>query len=260
MTGKKAKKGAPAKAGAKAMHGIVSGIADMTTTKGRKKGSGKAALPFETISKRTFESFPVEVQEAFDRVVSDKTAGNYLAGLSKDSVLELLGAYEYSIKRDSWDLKTQRERKVWKQNFDKAIDQLTDYLVGGPLTPDQWGFPARDMVLMNILHRIGIPLPKSDTPEFWDKLLEVEAAADEEQWTLLDALRLFKIQIDTDCEKGEMQLLKKPRDPKGMRAAFIVRMRRYSDASVGAIAAIAQVLFDDVSIDERLVRRLCNSR
>lgn len=165
--------------------------------------------------------------------------------------------FEVATDRDHWSDKTQRERDTWQAKFEKTADALLELMQEAPTPPESWGFPARDVVLMNVIHRMGFPLPEGDSSEFFPRMLELEAAADAECWTIADALNHYREQQRADC--GATQVLRKPGDAKAGRAEFIVRMRKRS-LSASEVATIAQVVFEDESIDDRVVRRLTASR
>nr|WP_019364632.1 hypothetical protein [Pseudomonas luteola] len=89
-------------------------------------------------------------------------------------------------------------------------------------------------------------------------MVEINNAADEENFTLCDVLEHYRKQVKFDAEAK--QVLKKPRDQKSSRAKFIVLMKKYSNLSMSSIATVAAVMFEDEAIDERLVRRLTEAR
>ena len=196
--------------------------------------------------------------EAFKMLRGDDRVAIYASHLTPGAWREVLHALERATHRNRWDMMTNRERGSWKESFDATLTRLLQLMADAPTTPSDWGLPVRDMVLMNVLARVGVELPTNDLGEFWPRVLELEAKADEENWTLEDSLRQYGRQIDGDI-RGEAQHVKKPRDAKAERADFIIRLRRHTNLPVGAIVALAQVAFDDESIDDRLVRRLTSA-
>ena len=135
--------------------------------------------------------------------------------------------------RDHWTDKTQRERELWAEKFQKASEAVLKLMRDAPRTPDQWGIPSSESVRM-----------------------------DAECDTLADALEAYRDQVRVDCKPK--QIVKKPGDSKAARAEFVMRMRdvRMQDDRLSAqdVATIASVVFNDETIDDRLVRRLTSSR
>ena len=226
----------------------------MTSKKPTKKAPAKAGADSETAIH--LQAFTSESQQFYRKAIEDSRFKRYVRKIGSETWREILHSYERATQRSRWDTMTERERTEWKVSFDKAIDRLVNICADAPTTPEQWGFPARDNVLMNVLHRNGVQLPDpTDTTNFFQKMLDAEKAADEEKWSLVDSLKHYQAQVKADAD-GERQHVKKPRDAKSERADFIVRLRRYTPLTVEAIVALAQVAFDDGSIDDRLVRRL----
>ncbi len=203
---------------------------------------------------------PESVRVAAHRLANDdSTRPLWGAGLSRESFWHAVTEFEHATDRDHWTDKSQRERDAWLAKFEKTVDSLLELMQDAPHTPEAWGFPARDNVLMNVAYRMGIPLPPaSDTQAFFRKMLDLETAADAECWTIADSLKHYREQQRMDCMAK--QWLKKPGDAKAGRADFIISMRQSTRFSTAEIATIAQVMFDDESIDDRLVRRLTAGR
>lgn len=196
--------------------------------------------------------------EAFKMLRGDDRVAIYASHLTPGAWREVLHALERATHRNRWDMMTNRERGSWKESFDATLTRLLQLMADAPTTPGDWGLPVRDEVLMNVLARAGVQLPADDASEFWSRALELQAGADKENWTIEDSLRHYARQVDIDM-RGEGQHVRKPRDAKAARADFIVRVRRHTSLPVGAIVALAQVAFDDESIDDRLVRRLTSA-
>lgn len=222
------------------------------------KGDSKAAVR-AWIAGGSLEAYPDAVGIAARRLLTDtRMVDCWANGFGVADFRRAAQEFDVAIDRDKWSSKTQRERNDWARKFDKAVDQLIELMAEGPTTPEQWGFPARDNVLMNVIYRMGFPLPEASSPEFFPKMLELEAAADAECWTIADSLRHYQKQQVGDCTAK--QILKKPGDERAGRAQFIVNFRRYSNCSAKAVADVASVMFDDKTINDRLVRRLTAAR
>jgi len=188
--------------------------------------------------------------------------------------------FSASLDRDHWATKTQRERDLWADKFCKTVEILLELMEQGPVTPRQYGFPARDLVLANLARCLGatVPIEPSMEPnkdgglddevlEYWSRIMELESAADAEGWTIADALISYR---NRQLAAGSQeQLVRKPGDPKASRAQFITcfkdscsHLHSIRDGkalpplSAQVVATIASVIFEDEAIDERLVRRL----
>ncbi|MFB2820433.1 hypothetical protein [Marinobacter shengliensis] len=167
--------------------------------------------------------------------------------------------YDHATYHDNWEDKTQRERDVWLEDFEKTTARFLALMEDGPVPSEQWGFPIKDYVLMNVAARLGVNLPDHENVEaFFQKMLELEATVEKEKWSLRDCIEHYRQQVRLDNDPA--QLLKKPRDEKRARALFLITMREASRLTVSDIALVGWIIFEDEAIDERLVRRLTNSR
>ena len=103
---------------------------------------------------------------------------------------------------------------------------------------DAWRmkFDATCAALLELMNQSPAPIEES------------ENAAD-----LALALRIYREKIDFECE--DQQALPKPGDPKASRAEFIHKFTQYQQYSANVVACIAMMLFDDESIDDRLIRK-----
>jgi|LNAP01.1.fsa_nt_gb hypothetical protein len=200
------------------------------------------------------------VAGAANRLLDDpRMMPHWTSGFSASSFWRAMHLYECAVlDRNAWSKKTQRERDEWNRKFNKAVTQLQELMKEAPTTPEEWGFPARDNVLLNVAYRMGMPIPEGDDNALYTEMLRLEAAADAECWTIADSLRHYQMKIDSDCTVS--QVLKKPGDEMAGRAEFIVQFRTYSMCSTTTVATVAQVVFEDEAIDERLVRRLTATR
>lgn len=204
------------------------------------------------MAKGTTEYSP-DITALVDKLASDdrtKDIPRELAATAADFYLT-------AVERNHWTNKTQAARDAWLVKFEKTLDTLLELMADAPTTPEQWGFPARDYVLMNVAYRMGVELPHSDEQALFEKMLELEHAADAELWTLADSLKHYRKQIRLDC--GEPQVLKKPADSKAARAQFIVTFHEVTNLPASQVANVVAVLFDD-EVDERVVRRLIAGR
>lgn len=203
---------------------------------------------------------PPPVREAAVRLATDERMRPvWERGFSDGEFWYAVREFEQAIQRDHWTDKTQRERDAWLLTFEKTVNSLLELMSEAPRTPEAWGFPARDNVLMNVAYRMGVPLPPADDlHEFFRKMLDLEAAADAECWTIADALKHYREQQRSDCEAK--QFLPRPGDVKAGRAQFIIMMRESTSLSASELATVASVMFEDEAIDDRLVRRLTAGR
>lgn len=201
-------------------------------------------------------SYPEHVQVAAQRLLCDPRMQSNLGGkFCSTDFRRAVDEFEQATISDSWSKKSQRARDLWAHKFENAVTTLIELMDEAPCTPEQWGFPARDNVLMNVLYRIGVPLPEpEDSLNFYKKMRECESAANAECWTLVDALKHYRERVRMDCD--QQQVLRKPGDQKAGRAEFIIHMRLSKHLSASDIATIASIMFDDEAIDDRLVRRL----
>jgi hypothetical protein len=198
------------------------------------------------------------------RLLDDARVAEYWGkGLGAREFEEAVHCYTLATERDAWeawDKKTQRERLAWNRQFDKTVSRLIELMAEGPTPPEVWGFPVQDYVLMELLRRIGHPLPSTcESKAFFRKMSEFNAAVEDLPWTIADALLSYQKQVEINSTDA-IVMVKKPRDAKAGRAKFIANFRRYSGCSAPVVAAVAGVMFEDVAIDERLVRRLTSGR
>ncbi len=212
------------------------------------------------VEKGGLQIYPCNVVSAAQRLLNDDRALDcWQRGFGVKEFENAVHIFHLATTRDAWSGKSQRERDEWKRKFDKTVSQLVELMGEAPTTPEQWGFPARDYVLMNVFHRVGHEVPAADDVlAFFGKMRELETAADAECWTIADALLHYQRQVEIDYEIP--QPLKKPRDEKAGRAEFIVSFKMHSGCSAIVVACAAIALFDDNAIDERLVRRLTSGR
>lgn len=176
------------------------------------------------------------------------------AFLSSDQAAMAADFYLSATDRDQWSAKTQAARVAWMEKFEKTTEALLALMAEAPTTPESWGFPARDNVLMNVAYRWGVELPPhSNTMAFFTKMQELEHAADAELWTLADSLKHYRQQQRAAARVP--QTLKKPADAKAGRAQFIVEFHSATGLSAYKMAAVASVLFNE-PVDDRVVRRL----
>jgi hypothetical protein len=202
--------------------------------------------------------------EAARRLLNDERAAKcWRDDLGAAQFEEAVHCYELATGRGAWaawDGKTRRERGQWKRQFATAITRLLGLMEEGPTPPKVYGYPAGDYVLMEVLRRVGHPVPSpGDADAFFRKMVEVDDAVEDLPWTIADALLQYRKKVEIDAENAILPL-KRPRDPKAGRAKFIVNFRHYSGCSVPVVAAVAAAMFDDEVIDERLVRRLTSTR
>ena len=204
------------------------------------------------------DACPIASREVAERLLTDgRMRALWQTKFTASLLVTTVTEFEVATDRDHWSDKTQRERDAWQEKFEKTAAALLTLMQEAPTPPDQWGFPARDMVLMNVIHRMGFTLPNGESPDFYPRMLELEAAADAECWTIADALNHYREQQLSDCKAT--QVLRKPGDAKAGRAELIIRMRNRS-LSAAEVVTITQVVFEDESIDDRVVRRLTASR
>lgn len=203
---------------------------------------------------------PEHVQLAIAKLRSDERMRPvWEAGFSQGDLWRAATEFEQASYRDEWASKTQAARDLWLAKFEKTAESFLELVQEAPRTPEQWGFPARDNVLMNIAYRMGVSLPPAEEQQgFFRRMLELEAAADAECWTLADALKHYREQVRIDSKP--VQIVRKPGDAKAGRAEFIMRFRRSTNLSAQTVATVAGVMFDDENIDDRLVRRLTARR
>lgn len=206
------------------------------------------------------DAYPDAVIEAVTRLIQDDRMKPLWGRTFTGSHLHRAAMeFDVAMARDHWTDKSQRERDLWLAKFEKTADTLLELMHEAPRTPEQWGFPARDNVLMNVAYRMGMKLPDAnDAQAFFGKMLELEAAADAECWTLADALNHYREQQRTDYQAK--QSLRKPGDAKAGRAQFIAMFKQATNLSSSTVATVASVMFDDETIDDRLVRRLTAGR
>lgn len=199
---------------------------------------------------------PPEIRAAAMRLATDARMGALWGKSFGDREFwRALNEFEIAIDRDHWSDKSQRERDNWLAKFERTVDALLDLMEEAPTTPAEWGFPVRDNVLMNAAHRMGVDLPPADdVSSFFRRMQALEESVDEECWTLADSINHYREQQRADFKAK--QQLKKPGDAKAGRASFIANMRAFSALTVPEIVTVAQVIFEDEAIDERLVRRL----
>lgn len=220
------------------------------TIKGKGKGAGKPA-PSE-LEERLFGYDPIEVEAAF-RLLSAPVMDGHWNRVGIEAIAEAAHCYGLAVSRDAWSGKTQRERDEWLAKFNKTIEQFASLAEEGPRTPKDWGYPVKDNVLLNLLHLAGYDVPDDPIKRF-AKAVELDAIADEVEWTIVDSLLHYQRQIH--CDAIVKKPLKKPRDEKAARAEFIVLFRKHGGLSAATVAAVAAAMFQDDAIDERLVRRL----
>lgn len=205
---------------------------------------------------RWFDACDPPAQAAAERLLTDeRMRALWTSNLSVDLFLMIVADFEVATARDAWANKTQRERDTWHAKFEKTCDALLELMAEAPIPPGQWGFPAWDTVLMNVFQRAGVPLPDSSSPDFFPRMLALKDAADAERWTIADALQHYR----ENQRRGVPQRLRKPGDAKAGRAEFIICIHGRG-LTATEVATIAQVAFDDESIDDRLVRRLSANR
>lgn len=199
---------------------------------------------------------PPEVRAAAMRLVKDaRMRPLWGKSFGDREFWRALNEFEAAVDRDHWSDKSQRERDAWLARFEKTVDTLLELMAEAPTTPERWGFPVRDNVLMNAAHRMGVDLPSpDDAASFFWRMQALEESVDNECWTLADSIKHYREQQRGDCKAK--QQLKKPGDAKAGRASFIANMRAFSALTVPEIVTVAQVIFEDEAIDERLVRRL----
>ncbi|NKF23068.1 hypothetical protein [Solimonas marina] len=202
--------------------------------------------------------YPEFVREATARLLShEDTKGFWPLGIDDPGLRMIAGQLEVALYDSPWDKKTQRERQQWLTKFEKTLDTLLQLMDEAPYPPKDWGFPVRDIVLMEAASKMGVSIPRrDDVPEFFREMLRLEDAVSAVDWTLRDSLQHYREQQLSDARVR--QALKKPRDAKASRALFILNIK--SKRTAREVAAIASVAFNDDAIDERLVRRLASTR
>lgn len=161
----------------------------------------------------------------------------------------------------AWDRKTLRERRNWLRQFASTVDRLLVLVNEGPVPPVVSGGLVQDYVLVELLRRLSVPFPDDYNSEaFYIAMQEANAAVEDLPWNIADALLDYRRRVSLEAMQGDFINARKPGDPKAGRARFVVNFRAHSGCSVPVVATVAAVMFDDESIDERLVRRLTRPR
>lgn len=227
----------------------------MEAKNAKAKGPGK---PGPDELQERLQGYWPEAIEATLLLLTDKAMDScWQRDFGMREVAEAAHLFELANNRDAWSDKTQRERDEWRAKFDKIVEQFITHVQDGPRTPSEWGYPVKDSVLMNLLYLAGYDVPEDEIAGLV-RAREIDAIADSLNWSIVDSLRHYQRQIHADCVPT--QPLKKPRDGKAARAEFIVGMVRYTQCSALTIARVAATMFQDPSIDDRLVRRLATGR
>lgn len=207
------------------------------------------------IAKGGLSIYSDAVRVAAMRLLEDLRADEaWQAGLTVGAYEDAVHTFAIATERSAWRMKSDREQREWADQFSATLDKLFRLMDEAPVTPKEWGFPARDHVLANVFYRAGVKFPDpKNINEFYGKVLELEAAADAEDWTIVDSLKHYQSVVEYEYE--DPQTLKKPKDPKASRAEFIQKFTQYQQYSANVVACIAMTLFDDESIDDRLIRK-----
>ncbi len=202
--------------------------------------------------------YSTSTNEAAQRLLNDERAAHcWRQGFGAYEFEHAVHCYELAANRDVWDCKTDREREAWLRDLDRTAARLLALMSEGPL--QRTGFPVRAFALMEVFSRAGHPLPDiSESAAYYGRMCEIEEAADATGWTLVHSIRQYQHHVK--LVGGREQLLKKPRDPLARRADFIASFRLVSGCGASVVAAVAAVMFDDETIDDRLVRRLTAGR
>lgn len=223
--------------------------------KGAAKGAPSAYR--ETVRKlvhgERLRPYPKETRDAAIRALQHWGDSNWPETLNQASFMEAVYAHEAAFATGCWEEMTQRERDEWASKFEGAVDQLVGLMARAPRSPEEWGYPVRDGLLMHSLRAAGFAVPANDSSDYFNALLKIEAAFDESGITIVHALNHYRKQVLVDT--GPPQLLKKPRDKDAVRARFIRHLSRYAHLPVGVIAGLTESMLQ-VEVDERVIRRL----
>lgn len=199
------------------------------------------------------ESYCEKTHYAIKKLIKDLDYISIADELKSDALEIIAMEYNYVVNQNrKWDLMTTRERHTWKKDFNEAFLKFIDLLETSPLPPDDFGFPIKDNNLMNMLYLMGLYESPESREKYWSDMQFFESKTELLNWTIIDTLKHYKINIEAGISK---QYLSKPRDPHAKRALFI---KLLSDQKFknNHITIITRSVFNDELLDERTVRRL----
>lgn len=199
------------------------------------------------------ESYCEKTHYAIKKLIMDLDYISIADELKSDALEIIAMEYNYVVNQNrKWDLMTTRERHTWKKDFNEAFLKFIDLLETSPLPPDDFGFPIKDNNLMNMLYLMGLYESPESRVKYWSDMQFFESKTELLNWTIVDTLKHYKINIEAGISK---QYLSKPRDPHAKRALFI---KLLSDQKFknNHITIITRSVFNDELLDERTVRRL----
>lgn len=207
-----------------------------------------------------FKAYPHDVKTSIIRLFKKSNLIELKTEITDELIYRVTTAYDFVLRRTlEWDKKTQRERGIWIDKFEKASKSFLDLAKEGPIPLESWGFPIRDYVLVQTAEKLGTKVPeKNDINSLFKLMLKLEMSINEIDWNLGDSIRHYIECAKTDA--AHPQALSKPRDEKSTRALLIINLKKNSNLSSSDIALISSILLNDESIDDRLVRRITSNR
>lgn len=201
-------------------------------------------------------TLPDLIRAAAERLLTDFRVRDYWGQwLDQHHFGIVISEFIIASDRSGWTTLSQREREKWQNDFEETLDSLVTLIKSAPVPPDEYGFPVRDEAFKSVVKCLPITLPevRHGIDASSDPIDDLEAIVDSLGYTIVDALEYFRVRQRASF--GDEQVLAKPRDDKAARAHFIAHVTAELSMPDDVVATITSVLFEDESVDDRLVRR-----
>lgn len=204
-------------------------------------------------------AYPEHVQTACSRLLDhDEMSRHWGDEFNAGDFMQAVYAFDLATGRDAWGRKANGARKLWLKSFNSTVNRLKKLLTEAPLTPEAWGFPVRDGLIMHAMSFVRETPRREDGAPYYQVMWELERKLDQSGVTIAHVLDVYVMQQNIEAEPK--QIIPKPADADSDRAFFVKTMGLYTDCSVEVIASATTVVFGLEDYDHRTVGRRIRGR